>query len=510
MSARNYNWLKFGSLVALAFAMGLLFAGLLDLPARSSAQQSGSPPAITRVQAPDIPAARPLVDLSEAFAAVAERVRPSVVYVSSERTETASNAPHGFEDFFRGKRPEVMRGTGSGFIVSPDGYILTNHHVVQGATTVTVRLLDRREFTARVVGSDENTDVAVIKIDAHNLPPLALGNSDNSRIGEWVLAIGNPLGNALAFTVTSGIISAKGRNLDLNRDARGIQDFIQTDAAINPGNSGGPLINVRGEVIGINSAIASETGYYSGYGFAIPINLAQTVMNQLIAEGHVHRAALGISVSTASKEDAEYVGLPEIRGVTIQSFQDNSPAEKAGLEVGDIILAIDGKQLEYTAQLQQAVGFRHAGETVQVEVARKGGVHKTYGVKLVRMEEAVASADDQNDNTPAEPTSSKGLLGVSVAPLDRDARSSLEVPNTVNGLVVASVDPTGPSADALIGADERGGPDIILAVEGKPVKSESDLQAALREVGRGKIATLRVYNVLRHEYGIRRLRLGGQ
>jgi len=510
MSARNYNWLKFGSLVALAFAMGLLFAGLLDLPSRSSAQQSGSPPAITRVQAPDIPAARPLVDLSEAFAAVAERVRPSVVYVSSERTETANNAPQGFEDFFRGKRPEVMRGTGSGFIVSPDGYILTNHHVVQGATTVTVRLLDRREFTARVVGSDENTDVAVIKIDAHNLPPLALGNSDNSRIGEWVLAIGNPLGNALAFTVTSGIISAKGRNLDLNRDARGIQDFIQTDAAINPGNSGGPLINVRGEVIGINSAIASETGYYSGYGFAIPINLAQTVMNQLIAEGHVHRAALGISVSTASKEDAEYVGLPEIRGVTIQSFQDNSPAEKAGLEVGDIIVAIDGKQLEYTAQLQQAVGFRRPGETVQVEVARKGGVHKTYGVKLVPMEEAVASADDgQNGNTPAEPTSSKGMLGVSVAPLDRDARSSLEVPNGVNGLVVASVDPTGPSADALIGADERGGPDIILAVEGKPVKSESDLQAALRAVGRGKIATLRVYNAARQEFGIRRLRLGG-
>ena len=512
MSVRNGNWLKFGSLVSLAFAMGLLFAGLLDLPSRSSAQQqSGSPAAITRVQAPDIPAARPLIDLSEAFAAVAERVRPSVVYVSSERTETASRAPQGFEDFFRGRRPEVMRGTGSGFIVSADGYILTNHHVVQGATTVTVRLLDRREFTARVVGSDENTDVAVIKIDAHNLPPLALGNSDASRIGEWVLAIGNPLGNALAFTVTSGIISAKGRNLDLNRNERGIQDFIQTDAAINPGNSGGPLINVRGEVIGINSAIASETGYYSGYGFAIPINLVQTVMTQLIADGRVHRAALGISVSTASKEDAEYVGLPEIRGVTIQTFQNNSPAERAGLEVGDIIVAIDGKQLEYTAQLQQAVGFRRPGEMVEVEVARKGGVHKTYRVKLVAMEEAVATTDeDENDNAPAGPTSSKSLLGVTVAALDRDARSSLELPNDVNGVVVASVDPTGPAADALIGADERGGPDIIIAVEGKPVRNEADLQSALRAVGRGKIATLRIYSTYRNEYGIRRLRLGGQ
>jgi serine protease Do len=508
--------LKFGSLVILAFALGLLFAGLLDLPTRSSAQQqsSGSAAAITRVQAPDIPAARPLVELSEAFAAVAERVRPSVVYISSERTETRTRAPQGFEEFFR-RGPQVMKGTGSGFIVSADGYILTNNHVVEGATTVTVRLLDRREFTAHVIGTDENTDVAVIKIDARNLAPIALGNSDNARIGEWVLAIGNPLGNQLAFTVTSGIVSAKGRNLNLGGNERGIQDFIQTDAAINPGNSGGPLVNVRGEVIGINSAIASETGYYSGYGFAIPINLVQTVMNQLISDGRVHRAALGITVQTASKEDAEYVGLPQIRGVTIQNFQANSPAERAGLEVGDIIVAIDGKQLEYTAQLQQAVGFRKPGETVQVEVARKGGVHKTYSVKLVPMEEAVASADDNTaDNTPSsESSGSTGYLGVTVAPLDRDARASMEIPSNISGVVVTSVDPTGPSADALVGADERGGPDVIVAVEGKPVKNERDLQSALAAVGPGKIATLRIYNPLAPEgsqYSIRRLRLGGQ
>ena len=184
------------------------------------------------------------------------------------------------------QQPEIEQGSGSGFIVSADGYILTNNHVVEGADQVTVRLLDRREFKAKVVGTDPNTDVAVLKIDATDLPPVALGNSDDARVGEWVLAVGNPLGEGLTFTVTSGIMSAKGRALNglPGRGQGSIQDFIQTDAAINPGNSGGPLVNVRGEVIGINSAIASETGFYSGYGFAIPINLARTVMDQLIED----------------------------------------------------------------------------------------------------------------------------------------------------------------------------------------------------------------------------------
>jgi serine protease Do len=510
MSVRTQNWMKFGSLVILAFALGLLFAGLLDLPTRSSAQQqAGSNTPITRIQAPDIPAARPLIDLSDAFAAVAERVRPSVVYVSSQRTEQRQRIPEGFEQFFPRQRPQILRGTGSGFIVSADGYILTNHHVVEGASQVTVRLLDRREFTAKVVGSDENTDVAVIKIDARGLTPIALGNSDGARIGEWVLAIGNPLGEQLSFTVTSGIVSAKGRNL-MGSD-RGIQDFIQTDAAINPGNSGGPLVNVRGEVIGINSAIASETGYYSGYGFAIPINLAQVVMNQIITDGRVHRAALGISVSTATKEDAEYVGLPSIGGVRIENFQRNSPAERAGLEVGDIIVAVDGKPLQYTAQLQQAVGFRRSGETVEVEVARKGGVRKTYKVRLVPMDETLASADREggdSDGSADESSRSMGLLGASVTPVTAELRENLELPSGVNGLIVTTVDPSGPAAETLSSADDRGGPDVIVAVEGKTVRTEGELQSALRQVGPGKIVTLRIYSTAAQQYGIKRMRLG--
>jgi len=510
MSVRTQNWMKFGGLVVLAFALGLLFAGLLDLPTRSSAQ-SQSTGAITRIAAPDIPAARPLAELSDAFAAVAERVRPSVVYVSSQRTEQHPQVPQGFEQFFGRQRPEVLRGTGSGFIVSADGYIITNNHVVEGATSVTVRLLDRREFTAKVIGADANTDIAVLRIDAHGLTPLALGNSDEARIGEWVLAIGNPLGDALAFTVTSGIVSAKGRSLSLGPPERSIQDFIQTDAAINPGNSGGPLVNVRGEVIGVNAAIASETGFYSGYGFAIPINLVQVVMNQLITTGRVHRAQLGITVSTATKEDAEYAGLAEIGGVRIENFLPNSPAERAGMQVGDIIVGVDGKSLQYTAQLQQAVGFRKPGETVQIEVARKGGVHKTYSVRLVPMDDTVASTSGDSDNTSSPDSPASGevqLLGATVAPVSPDVRQSLELPSSVTGLVVTNVDPTGPAANDLAGADERGGPDIILAVEGKPVRSESDLKSALREVGPGKIVTLRIYNALSKQYGIKRLRLG--
>jgi serine protease Do len=509
MSVRTQNWMKFGSLVILAFALGLLFAGLLDLPTRSSAQQDGSPSVITRVQAPDIPAARPLVELSDAFAAVSERVRPSVVYVASQRTERGRQAPEGFEQFFPRQRPQILRGTGSGFIVSSDGYILTNHHVVEGATQVTVRLLDRREFTAKVVGSDENTDIAVIKIDARGLTPIALGNSDNARIGEWVLAIGNPLGEQLSFTVTSGIVSAKGRALGLGNQG-GIQDFIQTDAAINPGNSGGPLVNVRGEVIGVNSAIASETGFYSGYGFAIPINLAQVVMNQLITDGRVHRAALGITVQTATKEDAEYAGLAEIGGVRIENFGRNSPAERAGLEVGDIIIAVDGKPLQYTAQLQQAVGFRRPGETVEVEVVRKGGVHKTYRVRLVAMDETLAAADQnerERGGSTEQGAENMGLLGADVTPLTSQLRESLEIPSGVIGLVVTRVDPSGPSAEALNSAEDRGGPDIIVAVEGKPVRTESELESALREVGAGKIVTLRVFSVAADQFGIKRLRL---
>jgi serine protease Do len=519
MSVRSLNWLKFGGLVGLAFVLGLLFAGLLDLPKNSLAQGGGarltaSQSAIQPVSAAALPAARPLAELSDAFSAVAEHVRPSVVFVKSERKERVAQmpqVPRGFEPFFnfpqqRGGQPRIERGSGSGFIVSEDGYILTNNHVVDGAQKVTVQLLDHRQFPAKVIGTDPNTDVAVIKIDARGLEPAALGSSATTKIGEWVLAVGNPLGEALTFTVTSGIVSAKGRGLPglPGRNDRSIQDFIQTDAAINPGNSGGPLVNVRGEVIGINSAIASETGYNMGYGFAIPIDLAKQVMEQLIKTGKVERAALGVYVGEVSPIDAEYVGLPQVRGVKISRFSmENSPAKQAGLVEGDVILAIDGRNVDYVSQLQQIVGFRHPGETVKVEVARKGGERRTLSVRLISAAASgpqTAAADSSENDESADKASEAPAgttirpLGVSVTPLTAAMATELGVPVSVRGLVVQNVDPEGPAAEVLVGANNSQSPDVIISVEDMQVRSASDLASALRRAGRAGIVTVFVYN----------------
>src|SRR5882762_2982693 len=389
MPVRTRDWLKFGTLVAIAFVFGLAFASTLNLPKQSGAAETlaiPSPePAAPQYSAPALKAAG---DFQDAFVAVAEHVKPSVVFIRSQHVERGDNQrlPPGFQDFFPNlrRRPQVEQGSGSGFIVSSDGYILTNNHVVAGADKVTVRLYDKREFTAKVVGTDPNTDVAVIKIDARGLPMVGFGNSDSTRVGEWALAIGNPLGEAFAFTVTAGIISAKGRLLaGLQQTRYGIQDFIQTDAAINPGNSGGPLVNIQGQVIGINSAIASETGFYSGYGFAIPINLARTVMDQLVKTGHVERAVMGIRIDDARQEDAEAVGLKQIRGVLVESFAPGqSPAKDAGLQPGDVIVALDGQPIDNTPQLQQKVGFKKPGETVEDNILRQGGEKKTLTVRL--------------------------------------------------------------------------------------------------------------------------------
>jgi serine protease Do len=520
MSSRSLNWLKFGGLVALAFALGLLFAGLLDLPNRTAAQEQGRQTTIARVPAPSIPAALPLQEFSEAFAAVAEHVKPSVVYIRSQRTESAANRkmPPGMERFFPRfrQRDEIEQGSGSGFVVSADGFILTNNHVVEGAEQVTVRLLDRREFKARVIGTDPNTDVAVLKIDAKGLPPVALGNSEDARVGEWVLAIGNPLGEGLTFTVTSGIVSAKGRALNglPGRGQGSIQDFIQTDAAINPGNSGGPLVSVRGEVIGINSAIASETGFYSGYGFAIPINLARTVMNQLVETGSVHRAALGVSIDNVTLTDAEYVGLPEIRGVVVKDIpNEDSPARAAGILPGDVIISVDNKPVERVGQLQQVIGFRKPGDVVKVEVARKGGVRKTFDVKLQALNDQpqVATAEEgDSDNTSAPGGTAMNPLGISVEPVTPSTAQQLQLPQGMKGLIVTDVTPGGPAWETLIDDPQRNGPDIILSIEGKPVRTEAELRNALKAEKAGSIVSLGIYNPRTQTRRVDRIRLGAK
>jgi serine protease Do len=399
-------------------------------------------------------------------------------------------------------------------VVSADGYILTNNHVVEGAEQVTVRLLDRREFKAKVIGTDPNTDVAVVKIDAKGLQPVALGNSDDARVGEWVLAIGNPLGEGLTFTVTSGIISAQGRALTglPGRGQGSIQDFIQTDAAINPGNSGGPLVSVRGEVIGINSAIASETGFYSGYGFAIPINLARTVMNQLIETGSVHRAALGVAIDNVTLNDAAYVGLPEIRGVVVKDIpNDDSPAKAAGILPGDVIISVDGKPVERVGQLQQVIGFRKPGEVAKVEVARKGGIRKTFNVKLQALNEQpqLAAADEGDpDNAGNSGGSAMNRLGVTVEPVTPDVAQQLQLPANMRGLIVTNVTPGGPSWQTLYDDPQSNGPDIILSVEGKPVRTEAELRNALKAEKPGSIVTIGIYNPRAQGRRVERIKLG--
>ncbi len=498
MSVKTRDWLKFGTLVAMAFALGLAFASAFRLPSRGEAAVRS----VLQDTSRPLPQAKAAVDLGDAFASVAEHVKPAVVFIKSERRERVSNRrlPPGFDDFFQiPRRPQIEQGSGSGFIVSQDGYILTNNHVVQGADRVTVRLLDNREFTARTIGTDPLTDVAVIKIPATGLTTVHLGNADSTRIGEWVLAIGNPLGEAFTFTVTAGIVSAKGRVLSaLNSSRYAIQDFIQTDAAINPGNSGGPLVNVRGEVIGINSAIASETGFYAGYGFAIPINLARTVMTQLISTGRVERAVIGVSIRPITPEDAEDVKLNEIRGVVVNEFTppDDSPAKRAGILEGDVITAVDGQPIESIAQLMQRIGFKKPGEVVQITVVRKGGVRKTLPVRLTaapssQPEEVSRNEDGGSvrDSGPMDKT-----LGISVEPLsqenvrDQDLR---QVMRSGGGLIVSQVSPDGPAYQRLADASE-GNPDIILKVNGAQTGSRVELRQALAGVKHGDIVTLTV------------------
>jgi len=505
MSVRTRDWLKFGTLVAIAFVFGLAFASTLNLPKQTSAAASiVSPQPAAAVAATPIPqpSLKATAELGDAFVGIADHVRPEVVFIRSQHVERAQDQrlPPGFEDFFPNlrRRPQVEQGSGSGFIVSTDGYILTNNHVVAGADKVTVKLYDKREFTAKVVGTDPNTDVAVIKIDTRGLPPVQFGNSDSTRVGEWALAIGNPFGEAFGFTVTAGIVSAKGRLLrDLQNSRYAIQDFIQTDAAINPGNSGGPLVNIRGQVIGINSAIASDNGLSAGYGFAIPINLARTVMDQLVKTGHVERAVMGIGITDADENDAAAVGLKQITGVGVRSYSDDdSPAKKAGIELGDVIVALDGQPIDNTPQLQQKVAFKKPGESVEITVLRQGGERKTITVRLAR---APSEADREVASVGAKPkgeaSTKEEMLGISVQPLTREDAQNPRLEPVIQrggGLVVTEVAPDGPAFQRLRAADDPGGPDIVVGVNGVPTHTRAALGEALRKVKPGDVVTLQV------------------
>ncbi|HEX9310070.1 MAG TPA: trypsin-like peptidase domain-containing protein [Gemmatimonadaceae bacterium] len=490
-----------------AFVGGLIVASGLNWTKLGFAQNRPSPAVV-----------QPIAEASNAFVAIANNDKPAVVSIevfSAPRTSTGSQRgraqvpqgiPPGMEDFFRQfdipQRSTPLRGQGSGFIVTSNGYILTNNHVVTNsdretiADKVTVRMLDHRVFTAKVVGHDRTTDVAVIKIDGSNFPTIPLGNDASARIGEWVLAIGNPLG--LENTVTAGIISAKGRALPELMNPNGtnqyaISDLIQTDAAINPGNSGGPLVNAHGEVIGINSAIASPTGYNAGYGFAIPITLAKRVMDQLIANGHVRVPALGIGIDDVGPEDAAVAGVKDIRGVLVRNFpSEDTPAKKAGLQPGDVIITADGQPVDRVSTLQRIVRNHNPGETIEIEAMRYGQ-RKTFHVTLMEAptDQQVATA------TAPVPTSGGGMvhpaLGISVAPVSTEMAAQARMPAPVHGVMVTDVAPGSPADEKLYKTDVI--TDVLYPAPRRPINTPSDLQQALNRLKNGDYISLNVFSL---------------
>jgi serine protease Do len=514
MSSKGRDILKLSGIIAVAFAAGLVFASGLGLPRPGQAEPSRS--------AVLVPASRTGVKTVDgvlpSFADIVERVRPSVVYITVEqrpRTQPDAAVPREFQDFFRRfqmpQSPHIREGSGSGFVVSPDGFILTNNHVVADADKVTVTLLDNRVFDARVVGRDPATDVAVIRINANRLTPLPFGNSDQSRIGDWVLAVGNPLN--FTFTVTAGIVSAKGRGLrglTDDEDRYQIQDFIQTDAAINPGNSGGPLVNLQGEVIGINSAIASQTGFYAGYGFAIPINLARRVMDDLIASGRVQRAVLGVAIKAITPEDAEAVGLTEIRGVVVNDFSGtNSPAKAAGIQPGDVIVALNDSAIDHVAQLQTMVGFKRPGEIVHVTVVRSKGQRANYDVRLAAAETdstQLARARGAGEKPAAAASEASAKLGIEVEGMTADLVRAAGVSDDQRGPVIADVEEGGPAWGRLL-APNAGGPDVILSVNGTRTRSREDFLRVIHGARTGEVVTLRVVNLSDRTFPMRVVRI---
>lgn len=414
------------------------------------------------------------------FTGLVERYGPAVVNVDVvARRSNVANGPPGlspddpFYDFFRrfgipnprGGNLPPARGQGSGFIVSPDGYILTNAHVVDEASDVTVRLTDRREFTAKVVGVDPRTDVAVLRIEAKNLPTVKLGNPDALRPGEWVIAIGSPFG--FDNSVTAGVVSATSRALGAESS---LVPFIQTDVAVNPGNSGGPLFNLSGEVVGINSQIYSRTGGYQGVSFAIPIDVAMNVQQQLVKTGKVTRGRIGVAIQDVNAQFAESFGLDRPRGALVSSVEDGGPADKAGVEAGDVILRAAGKEVDRSSELPGIIASIKPGQDVQLEVWRDRKVRR-LNVRVGELEEPTRRVAARAAGRETEESS---RLGLAVRPLTPEERQQA---GTEGNLLVE--ESSGPAASAGV---QPG--DIILQVNGTRVKTIEDLRGAMRKAGK--------------------------
>lgn len=483
--------------VALGFLGGLALASGLGWTGPTYAM-----PSVMQVPQVADDAVRPALDLSDAFANVAESVTPAVVRieVTSTRRVTTPRIPEPFRPFFdipegREHREIPRMAGGSGFLVSHDGYILTNDHVVAAADEIRVYLRDGRYFIASVVGTDPTTDVAVIKIDQEGLPFLSLGSSADLRVGEWILAIGNPgVGGTtqLDYTVTAGIVSAKGRPLELIRSelernpefgqalaGYAIEDFIQTDAVINRGNSGGPMVNLRGQAVGINSAILSPSGTFVGYGFAIPMDLAARVMEDLIEHGRVRRAWLGVSINQIYPEDQEYYNLPQVAGVLVQDVTDGGPAARAGLRQGDVIYSVDGTVVYRPNGLQNLIAQRRPREEVTVRIYRDGSPRDM----TIRLGEAPLTGPEQPVARPEAPATEE-KLGITVRELTPDVAQRWGYPEA-GGVVISQVSPLGPAGRRGVQQWEK-----ILEIDRQPVSTPDDVRRILRDVREGTVVSL--------------------
>ena len=404
---------------------------------------------------------------SNYIADVAERVTPAVVNITTESTRRTANlpnmdgAPPFFRDFFGPNgRPRPEMGAGSGVVISSDGYIVTNNHVVERADTVKVTFTDQREFKAKVIGTDKSSDLALIKVEATNLPSLQMGDSGKLRLGEYVLAVGNPFG--VGQTVTMGIVSAKGRSRIGIVD---YEDFIQTDAAINPGNSGGALVNMRGELIGINTAILSRSGGAQGIGFAVPTSMVKPIVEQVRLHGRVRRGFLGVGIQDLTPELATEMGLsgaPE--GVLVSDVQEDGPAAKGDVKTGDVILTVNGMRTRWAGDLRNQVAMLGPGAKAKLEIMREG--------KKLPLTVTLSEKPDEQTAVEKAPSDASPLAGLNLRDMSAEIRARLRAPAKLGGVVVAEVAPGSPAEEA--GLHEG---DVITHIDRKPVNQTSQLKA---------------------------------